>query len=122
MSFELITQYPHMVKTLFKPAESLLSELTQHKVDCMHAVAGVCGESGELLDAVKKYWAYNKPLDRENLIEELGDIEFYLEALRQKCSVTREQTLEANMAKLAKRYEGFQYTNAAAIFRADKQS
>lgn len=35
---------------------------------------GVSGEAGELLDAVKKSVVYKKPLDRENVVEELGDL------------------------------------------------
>ena len=85
----------------------------------MHAAVGVAGEAGELLDAIKKVWVYSKPLDRENVIEELGDVEFYAQALRSLLDITREETIAANVAKLQRRYpEG--YTDAAAIARADK--
>ena len=83
---------------------------------------GVAGEAGELLDAVKKHTVYCKAIDVENVIEELGDLEFYMEGVRQALGLTREQTLEANVAKLSKRYEGLKYSNQAAIDRADKVS
>lgn len=82
---------------------------------------GVSGEAGELLDAIKKVVIYNKPIDRENVVEELGDIEFYLEGLRQSLGITREETIAANINKLGKRYEGLKYSDQAAQDRADKQ-
>jgi NTP pyrophosphatase (non-canonical NTP hydrolase) len=80
---------------------------------------GVSGESGELLDAIKKWAIYQKPLDIDNVIEELGDIEFYLEGIRQKLGLNRNRILEHNIEKLRRRY-GTKYTNEAAQRRADK--
>lgn len=85
----------------------------------LHASIGIAGEAGELLDSIKKYWVYGKPLDSENLIEELGDIEFYMQAMRTLLSVSREEVLEANITKLRKRYPDG-YTDANAIERKDK--
>ena len=67
----------------------------------------------------KKHAIYNKPLDRDNVVEELGDIEFYLQQLRVRLSITREETLHANVQKLRKRYASG-YSDAAAQARADK--
>lgn len=86
----------------------------------MHAAVGIAGEGGEVLDAAKKLWVYSKPLDLGNVIEELGDIEFYMQAMRSLLGISRNEVLAANMAKLNKRYpQG--YTDAAAQARADKQ-
>ena len=81
---------------------------------------GICGEAGELLDAVKKAVIYRKNLDRTNVIEELGDIEFYLEGFRQSVGISRDETIKENMDKLSKRYAKIQYTDEAAQTRADK--
>lgn len=102
-----------MVKSLFKRKESFDWNL-------MHAAAGISGEAGEVMDAVKKLWAYGKQLDRENMIEELGDLEFYMEAMRQELGVSREEILIANMRKLSKRYHTGSYSDAQAQARADK--
>jgi len=83
---------------------------------------GISGESGELLDAIKKHTIYGKELDLENVIEELGDIEFYMEGLRASLGITRGQVLRANTAKLLKRYSKGSYSNEAAIAREDKIS
>ncbi len=64
---------------------------------------------------------YKKQLDYNNVVEELGDIEFYMAGIRMELGITREHTLEMNMLKLAKRYPNFEYTNERAQQRADKQ-
>ena len=114
-----------MVTALVKPGHDILDSLSPAKCNLLHMTIGVSGESGELLDAVKKAVIYNKPLDRENIIEELGDLEFYLEGIRQELGITRQETLEASISKLLTsekaRYKMGTYTDAQARDRADKQ-
>lgn len=116
-----VEEYPDMVKALAKPGIAILADLTVNQANVLHMAVGISGEAGELLDAIKKYTIYQKPLDFTNVLEELGDLEFYMEGLRQEFSITREETLTANMTKLAIRYEGFKYSDQAAHDRADKQ-
>lgn len=122
MKFEsnIIGEHQDMVAALVKPGINVLDTLTPEKVNFWHGATGVATEAGELLDAAKKFCIYNKPLDRINVIEELGDIEFYLEQVRQEIGISREETLIANMDKLGERYKNFKYTDQAAITRADK--
>ncbi len=112
--------HENMVSNLVKSGETILEELTPVEAHIIHMMMGLSGETGELLDAFKKMVIYRKPLDRVNVVEELGDIEFYLEGLRQALDITRDETLEANIAKLRVRYEGFRYSDKNAIERADK--
>ena len=86
-----------------------------------HAVMGIAGEAGELIDAIKKHTVYGKQLDRENIIEELGDLRFYIQAMQNVLGITESEVLQANANKLAKRYRGLKYTDQAAIDRADKK-
>ena len=86
----------------------------------VHAALGVAGEAGELVDGVKKSWIYGKPLDRANIIEELGDLRFYVQALQNILGITESDILQANADKLSKRYRGLRYSDKAAIDRADK--
>lgn len=109
-----------MVKALVKSKEKIASEITATDASLIHMAIGIAGEAGELLDAVKKAVIYRRPLNLENVLEELGDLEFYMEGIRQELNLTREQCLEANIAKLGKRYEGLQYSDKAAQDRADK--
>lgn len=108
-----------MVSALVKPGQQIIDSLTPEKADLWHMATGVAGEAGELLDAIKKHVVYNKELDRENVIEELGDLEFYMEKLRQNLGITREETITATIDKLSKRYANG-YSDQAAQARADK--
>jgi NTP pyrophosphatase (non-canonical NTP hydrolase) len=113
-------KHADMVKALAKSGEVIAAEIDGEDAHLIHMVIGISGEAGELLDAIKKKAIYRKPLDMENVLEELGDLEFYMEGIRQGLGITREQCLEANIAKLGKRYEGLQYSDQAAQDRADK--
>lgn len=113
--------YSNFVQVLVKPGEDIIASLTPEKAHLLHMAVGVAGEGGELLDAMKRYVIYCKALDRENLVEELGDLEFYMQSIRDTVGITREEVLEYNMKKLSERYAKLTYSNEAAIERADKQ-
>lgn len=81
---------------------------------------GVSGEAGELLDAIKKHCIYQKQINLENVIEEAGDIIFYLTGLLNELDVSLEDCINANKDKLSRRYASGSYSNEAAIARADK--
>jgi len=109
-----------MVKNLAKDGQQILDSITPLKMHKIHMAMGVAGEAGEIIDAVKKEVAYNKEQDRMNIIEELGDLEFYMAGLRQAYDITREETLVHNKNKLGKRYKGHEYSDQQAQDRADK--
>lgn len=113
-------KHEELVARLAKSGADIIAQLTPEAAHHLHMAVGVSGEAGELLDAVKKSAIYCKPIDMENVIEELGDIEFYMEGLRASLGITREQTLQANIEKLSKRYSSLSYSNEAAQERADK--
>ena len=74
----------------------------------INGVMGLCGESGEAIDIVKKWLAQGHELDREKLAKELGDIAWYLAETAYALDIPLEQILQGNIDKLAKRYpEGF---------------
>ena len=116
----MLINHSEMVNALAKPDLEIYHSLVNGDMHLLHMAIGVSGEAGELIDAIKKYVIYRKPLDRENVIEELGDLEFYMEGLRQSLNISREETLEANIQKLGKRYQDG-YSDKAAQERADKQ-
>lgn len=113
-------KHADMVKRLAKPGDVIKSELTVLDCHLLHMSMGLTGEVGELVDAIKKSLFYRKELDLENVIEELGDIEFYLEGLRESLNISRQQTIDANIAKLGVRYKGHNYSDKQAHDRADK--
>lgn len=74
----------------------------------INSVMGLCGESGEAIDIVKKWMAHGHELDRAHLIKELGDIAWYLAEAATALDASLEEILQANIEKLKKRFpEGF---------------
>ncbi len=113
LEFGHLPAYPQFVTNLFKDGETAAIELH-------HATTGIAGEAGEILDLSKKVWVYEKPLDLFHLIEELGDLRFYYQAVLNMLDMTDEQIVATNMNKLAKRYASGTYSNEQANARADK--
>lgn len=115
-----LEDYSIMVHQLAKSGKDIAKQMTPFDAHGLHMAIGISGEAGELLDAVKKTVIYRKPLDRDNVIEELGDLEFYMEGIRQGYNITRDETLQANINKLSERYKGLNYSDKQAQDRADK--
>ena len=121
MEINLDKQFDEMTLALAKNGQDIINDLTPEKADLLHMAVGVSGEAGELLDAVKKAVIYNKEMDLENVIEELGDLEFYMSKIRQIVGITREEILKQNIDKLSIRYAKGKYSNDQAQERADKE-
>jgi len=115
-----MNDYPEFVRSRTKEPTEIALEIDPLKAALMHAAMGISGESGELLDAIKKNVIYNKPLDIINVSEELGDLEFYLEMMRQALHLNRDEIIRSNISKLTMRYPS-QYSDASAQERADKK-
>ena len=74
----------------------------------INGVMGLCGESGEAIDIVKKHLAQGHELDTEKLAYELGDIAWYLAETASVIGYSLEDILTMNIEKLKNRYpEGF---------------
>lgn len=114
--------YAEMVAALIKPGEEIIEQTTPLKAHLNHMALLLSGETGELVDAIKKYTMYDKPLDYTNVIEELGDLEFALEAIRSALDLNRDECLIMNAEKLSARYPEGKFSNADAQARADKAS
>lgn len=72
----------------------------------INGVMGLCGESGEAIDIVKKWLAQGHELDRDHLVQELGDIAWYLAETATALDVSLEEVLQRNIDKLKKRFPG----------------
>lgn len=85
-----------------------LNPLLEKKDILINGVMGLCGESGEAIDIVKKCLAQGHDLDKEHLAKELGDIAWYLAEVATALDIPLEDIFQANIDKLKKRYpEGF---------------
>ncbi|MBQ9326045.1 MAG: nucleoside triphosphate pyrophosphohydrolase family protein [Clostridia bacterium] len=86
---------------------TLNPELTEKDI-LINGVMGLCGESGEAIDIVKKHLAQGHPLDREGLAKELGDVCWYLAEAAYAIGYDLEKICSLNLDKLRKRYpDGF---------------
>lgn len=77
-------------------------------------------QAGKLLDFVKKYTIYNKPLDLELLRASWQAIHMHLGRLYEFMEVSRLDVLKMNADKLNKRYKAG-YSDKEAQERADKK-
>ena len=86
---------------------TLNPELSDRDV-LLNSVMGLCGESGEAVDLVKKHLFQGHALDKEKFVKELGDIAWYLAEAAAAVGVALDDVLEMNIDKLKKRYpDGF---------------
>lgn len=89
---------------------------TPENIRLLHAAIGLCTESGEIQDQLKKAIFYGKPLDKVNLAEELGDVFWYMAIMSDALNVSFAEIMEKNIAKLKARY-GAKFTENAALNR-----
>ena len=89
-------------------AMSTLNPALENKDVLLNAVMGLCGESGEAIDLVKKHLHQGHELDKEKLCKELGDIAWYLAEAAHALDTDLDAIFEGNIAKLKARYpKGF---------------
>lgn len=69
---------------------------------------GLSGETGELIDIIKKWIFHGKPLDIEHAKKELGDVCWYIAMIAHSFGWNLDEILQMNIDKLKARYpEGF---------------
>lgn len=86
----------------------------------LHAAVGLAGESGELLDKVKKIYWQRHPLDDKwfkAAVLELGDILFYIQFMANNLGVTLDEVRDRNVAKLTARYPSKKFTVNESVNR-----
>jgi NTP pyrophosphatase (non-canonical NTP hydrolase) len=107
-------EYKDFVEKLFK------KDIKRNRIT--HSILGICSESGELADAVKKHTEYEQELDINNIEEEVGDLCFYLQALLNSVQSDLDiyQCINKNMEKLSKRYVDMEFSTKHAALRLDK--
>ena len=114
-------EHAALVADLTKPGDAILAGLTNDQVNAWHMTCGITGEAGEVSELIKKHVIYGKEFDRTKLVKELGDLEFYIQGLRSVYGISRQETLECNIAKLRERF-GETYTDTAALARVDQKA
>jgi NTP pyrophosphatase (non-canonical NTP hydrolase) len=69
---------------------------------------GLAGETGEVVDYLKKVYHHDHELDKDVIVKEMGDVLWYLSGLATILGINLEDIAVENIEKLKKRYpEGF---------------
>ena len=75
----------------------------------VNGALGLGGESGEVLDSIKKHKFQGHELDKEHIKEELGDVMWYIAAIATSLDIKLTDIMQGNIDKLKKRYpNGFE--------------
>ena len=72
--------------------------------DMMCCALGLAGESGEVIELIKKATYHSRPYSGIDMANELGDMLWYLSQAAQNLGVTLERIAEMNLEKLRKRH------------------
>ena len=108
-----VNEYQRLAMTTLNP------DLDRKEV-LINSVMGLCGESGEAIDIVKKWLAQGHELDKARLAKELGDVAWYLAEAATALDIPLEEILQGNLEKLKKRYpEGFDAQKSMARLSGD---
>jgi NTP pyrophosphatase (non-canonical NTP hydrolase) len=95
---------------------SIRGRINEEMIRLFHSGMGLCTETGEFLDMLKKYIFYGKELDKVNLKEEIGDIFWYIAIACDVLDVDIDEIMERNIEKLKARY-GDKFNKQDAINR-----
>jgi len=74
------------------------------RLDILHCAVGMAGEAGEVLEIIKKHVYHSKPMDKADMLSELGDFEWYKFNFIRLLGLQFSDTLKANVVKLNERY------------------
>ena len=78
--------------------------LTDEQAMFAHGVVGVATEAGELVEALMDVWFFKKPWDRTNVLEEGGDVLWYVVRFLKAAGYTLPEAMERNILKLTNRH------------------
>lgn len=81
-----------------------------------HASKGMITEVGEFVDELKKWEFYGKSYTTTSLVEELGDLMWYIAITCDTLNISLEEVMERNIAKLKARY-GDKFNEEGALNR-----
>jgi NTP pyrophosphatase (non-canonical NTP hydrolase) len=70
----------------------------------MDAAAGLAEEAGEILGLIRKREYQDRPVPRDRLVEELGDVLWCLAVTADTLGISLDELARANLAKLQRRH------------------
>lgn len=96
-----LNEYQEMSK---RTLPSCYHSKTKRILNLSNYAMGLAGESGEVVDLLKKHLHHDHQLDRQELKNELGDTLHYLAGIASMVGLSLEDVATANIEKLRKRY------------------
>ena len=79
-------------------------ELTKKDM-LVNGVMGLNGESGEVIDVVKKHMFQGHDLDVDKIKKELGDVMWYVAEVCEALDLSLDEVMETNITKLSNRFK-----------------
>jgi NTP pyrophosphatase (non-canonical NTP hydrolase) len=101
------TAYQEQTERTVAPCQTVEERLTL-------AALGMAGETGEVVDLVKKHLFNHKEVNVEKIKDECGDVLWYMSILLNTLGLTFEDVMQGNIEKLRRRHtNGFTPTYAS---------
>lgn len=91
-------------------------ELSQDKMEVLHAALGIVTETAELIPPLAGYIFRHEPLDTVHVAEEFGDFHWFQGIILRKFVIDPKEMLERNIEKLRVRYPN-KFTSEDALNR-----
>lgn len=85
----------------------------------VNGVMGMCGESGECIDIVKKANFQGHDFDEQHFAKELGDVAWYLAVSAYAIGYDLETIFQMNIDKLTARYPEGKFSVDRSLHRKD---
>ena len=96
-----------------REAKRSLRDDLPYEAMCSNMCMGLAGEIGEVIDIMKKHIYQGKELDITDVIEEVGDVLWYIANFCNVNNITMDECMESNIKKLRKRFpNGFTIKDA----------
>jgi NTP pyrophosphatase (non-canonical NTP hydrolase) len=105
-----------VLKTESNDFNSIKKRLDKTTIRLLHAAMGTATEAGEVVDILKKHVFYGKKIDKIHLLEELGDLLWYISIAIDALDSDFETVMKMNQKKLFSRYKD-KFTSDEAINR-----
>lgn len=90
------------------------------KEKLLNGLMGLNGEAGECIDVYKKHLFQGHDLDTNKLIDEVGDVLWYVAEIAEGLNISIEEIAYKNIKKLENRYKENKFNKQESIQRKEE--
>lgn len=94
-----MSSYDEFVETTWLEGDGY----TDDQAELSRIALGICGESGEAAELIKKYMRGDGLLDQGRVLDELGDIVYYITVMSHRLGADLDTVIRRNVVKLSAR-------------------